>query len=213
LSRAEIINQVWEIRKQLEDPAQLTNLVFMGMGEPLANYQALVSAIEALTNSDWGMKFAARRITVSTAGLAPRIPQLGRDTRVNLAVSLNAVDDATRSRLMPVNRTYPLADLLAACRQFPLQTGRKITFEYILIQGLNDSIDHARRLAKLLAPVKAKINLIPFNPFEGSDFERPGEKAIRAFQALLLGKHYTSVVRYSKGQEIMAACGQLRGAR
>jgi 23S rRNA (adenine2503-C2)-methyltransferase len=213
LSRAEIINQVWESRKQLDDPHQLTNLVFMGMGEPLANYRALVSAIEALTNSDWGMKFAARRITVSTAGLAPRIPQLGRDTRVNLAVSLNAVDDDTRSRLMPVNRTYPLADLVEACRQFPLPPGRKITFEYILIQGLNDSVDHARRLAKLLAPVKAKINLIPFNPFDGSEFERPGDGTIQAFQALLLGKHYTSVVRYSKGQEIMAACGQLRDRR
>jgi 23S rRNA (adenine2503-C2)-methyltransferase len=212
LSRAEIINQVWEIRKQLEDPAQLTNLVFMGMGEPLANYQALVSAIEALTNSDWGMKFAARRITVSTAGLVPRIPDLGRDTRVNLAVSLNAVDDDTRSRLMPINRTYPLADLLDACRQFPLPSGRKITFEYILIKGLNDSVDHARRLAKLLAPLKAKINLIPFNPSNNSEFERPCEASIQAFQAVLLGKHYTSVVRYSKGQEIMAACGQLRGA-
>jgi 23S rRNA (adenine2503-C2)-methyltransferase len=212
LSRAEIINQVWEIRKQLEDPAQLTNLVFMGMGEPLANYQALVSAIEALTNSDWGMKFTARRITVSTAGLVPRIPDLGRDTRVNLAVSLNAVDDDTRSRLMPINRTYPLADLLDACRQFPLPSGRKITFEYILIKGLNDSVDHARRLAKLLAPLKAKINLIPFNPSNTSEFERPSEASIQAFQAMLLGKHYTSVVRYSKGQEIMAACGQLRGA-
>jgi 23S rRNA (adenine2503-C2)-methyltransferase len=212
LSRSEIINQVWEIRKQLEDPAQLTNLVFMGMGEPLANYQALVSAIEALTNSGWGMKFAARRITVSTAGLVPRIPDLGRDTRVNLAVSLNAVDDDTRSRLMPINRTYPLADLLKACRQFPLPSGRKITFEYILIKGLNDSVDHARRLAKLLAPLKAKINLIPFNPSDNSEFERPSETSIQAFQAVLLGKHYTSVVRYSKGQEIMAACGQLRGA-
>lgn len=212
LSRAEIINQVWEIRKQLENPAQLTNLVFMGMGEPLANFQAVVSAIDALTNSDWGMKFAARRITVSTAGLVSRIPDLGRDTRVNLAVSLNAVDDDTRSRLMPINRTYPLADLLEACRQFPLPSGRKITFEYILIEGLNDSLDHARRLAKLLAPLKAKINLIPFNPSDDSEFERPSEASIQAFQAVLLGKHYTSVVRYSKGQEIMAACGQLRGA-
>ncbi len=210
LNRAEIINQVWETRKQLDDPDQLTNLVFMGMGEPLANYDALVSAIEALTNSDWGMKFAARRITISTAGLAPRIPDLGRDTRVNLAVSLNAVDDATRSRLMPINRTYPIADLLEACRQFPLPSGRKITFEYILIKGLNDSVDHARRLAKLLAPIKAKINLIPFNPSEGSPFERPSEASIQAFQKVLIGKHYTSVVRYSKGQEIMAACGQLR---
>ena len=210
LSSAEIINQVWEIRKQLPDPAQLTNLVFMGMGEPLANYEALVSAIEALTNSDWGMKFATRRITVSTAGLTPRIPDLGRDTRVNLAVSLNAVDDETRTRLMPINRKYPIEDLLQACRQFPLPPGRKITFEYILIKDLNDSVYHARRLAKLLAPLKAKINLIPFNPSEHSEFERPSQASVQAFQAVLIGKHYTSMVRYSKGREIMAACGQLR---
>ena len=212
LNRAEIINQVWEIRKQLDDPTQLTNLVFMGMGEPLANYKALVTAIEALTNSDWGMKFASRRVTVSTAGLVPRLLDLGRDTQVNLAVSLNAVDDATRSRLMPINRTYPIKDLLAACRHFPLRSGRKITFEYILIKGLNDSVAHARRLAKLLAPIKAKINLIPVNPSEDSVYERPSEENIQAFQAVLIGKHYTSVVRYSKGQEIMAACGQLRSS-
>jgi 23S rRNA (adenine2503-C2)-methyltransferase len=212
LNRAEIINQVWSVRKQLDDPARLTNLVFMGMGEPLANYDALVSAIEALTDSDWGMKFAARRITVSTAGLVPRIPDLGRDTRVNLAVSLNAVDDDTRSLLMPINRRYPIATLLEACRRFPLRSGRKITFEFILIKGVNDSVANARRLAKLLAPLKAKINLIPFNASDHDEFERPGESVIQTFQSVLIDKHYTSVVRYSKGQEIMAACGQLRAS-
>jgi 23S rRNA (adenine2503-C2)-methyltransferase len=210
LTSAEIVGQAWEVRKQMADPGRLTNLVFMGMGEPLANYDLLVPALTALTDSDWGMKFAGRRVTVSTAGLAPRIPQLGRDTRVNLAVSLNAVEDEARSLLMPINRTYPIARLLDACRQYPLPGGRKITFEYILFKDLNDSPDHARRLSRLLAPLKAKINLIPFNPYPGSAFQRPSEKTIQAFQSLLIDKHFTTVVRYSKGLDIMAACGQLR---
>lgn len=212
LTPAEIIGQVWEVRKQMADPARLTNLVFMGMGEPLANYDALVQAITVLTNSDWGMKFASRRVTVSTAGIVPRILDLGRDTRVNLAVSLNEVDDTARSRLMPVNRTYPLAQLLDACRHYPLPKGRKITFEYILFNKLNDTPDHARALARLLGPLKAKINLIPFNPHPDIPFERPSEARIQAFQSLLIDKHFTSVVRYSKGLDIMAACGQLRVA-
>lgn len=212
LTPAEIIGQVWEVRKQMADPARLTNLVFMGMGEPLANYDALVQAITVLTNSDWGMKFASRRVTVSTAGIVPRILDLGRDTRVNLAVSLNEVDDTARSRLMPVNRTHPMAQLLDACRHYPLPKGRKITFEYILFNNLNDTPDHARALARLLGPLKAKINLIPFNPHPDSPFERPSEARIQAFQSLLIDKHFTSVVRYSKGLDIMAACGQLRVA-
>ncbi len=211
LTCGEIVGQVWEIRKQMPDPARLTNLVFMGMGEPLANYEALVSAIDVLTNSDWGMKFAARRITVSTAGLVPRIEDLGRDTRIKLAVSLNAVDDEMRDRLMPINRTYPIGRLLEACRRFPLLSGRKITFEYILFKDLNDSLAHARRLSRLLASIKAKINLIPFNPHAGSPFQRPSEERIQAFKDFLIAKHFTSVVRYSKGLDIMAACGQLRG--
>ncbi len=210
LTSAEIVGQVWEIRKQLSDPGQLTNLVFMGMGEPLANYKHLVQAIESLTNSDWGMKFATRRVTVSTAGVVPRILDLGRDTSVNLAISLNAADDAARDPLMPINRKYPIAELIDACRRFPLKTNRKITFEYILFKDLNDSTAHARKLTKLLAPVKAKINLIPFNPFPGSIYQRPSEASVQAFQAQLIQKHYTSMVRYSKGMDIMAACGQLR---
>ncbi len=211
LNHAEIVGQVWETRKQMDDPGQLTNLVFMGMGEPLANYDNLVKAIEVLTNSDWGMKFATRHVTVSTSGLVPRLLDLGRDTRINPAISLNAVDDATRSRLMPINRKYPIADLLEACRQYNLPKGRKLTFEYILFKDLNDGPEQARRLAKLLAPLKAKINLIPFNPYPGSAFDRPSETRIEAFKAFLMEKHFTCVVRYSKGQDIMAACGQLRG--
>lgn len=210
LASAEITGQVWEVRKQMENPDQLTNLVFMGMGEPLANYGRLVPALAVITNSDWGLKFSTRRVTVSTAGLVPRMLDLGRDTRVNLAVSLNAVDNETRNRLMPINRQYPIEALLEACKKYQLPRGRKITFEYILMAGVNDSLADARKLARLLAPLKAKINLIPFNEHAGGDFKRPGEDRIEAFQAVLIEKHYTSIVRYSKGLDIMAACGQLR---
>lgn len=213
LTFSEIVGQVWEVRRQMTDPARLTNLVFMGMGEPLANYGQLLPALQIVTSSDWGMKFASRRVTVSTAGLVPRIFDLGRDTRVNLAVSLNEVEDEARSRLMPINRTYPIAPLLDACRNYPLPKGRKITFEYILFKGVNDSLQHARKLSGLLGPLKAKINLIPFNPFPESPFKRPEERRIQAFQSFLIGKHFTSVVRYSKGLDIMAACGQLRADR
>lgn len=212
LTCSEIVGQVWEIRKQMADPAQLTNLVFMGMGEPLANYNQLLPALQVLTNCEWGMKFATRRITVSTAGLVPRLLDLGRDTRVNPAISLNAVDNELRSRLMPINRKYPIEQLLDACRRYDLPKGRRLTFEYILFKDVNDSSQQARKLAKLLAPLKAKINLIPFNPYAGSEFQRPTETQIQSFQQILMGKHFTSVIRYSKGQDIMAACGQLRAS-
>ncbi|MEJ2154569.1 MAG: 23S rRNA (adenine(2503)-C(2))-methyltransferase RlmN [Desulfobacteraceae bacterium] len=210
LTTAEIIGQIWEIRKALPDPDKLTNLVFMGMGEPLANYRSLISALEILTNSDWGMKIAHRRITISTAGIVPRIKALGRDTKVNLAISLNAATDADRTALMPINRKYPIAELMGACRTYPLPKGRKITFEYILFKGINDTPDHARQLTKALAGLKAKINIIPFNPYPGSEFQRPDRKRIEAFQKALTDKHFTAIVRYSKGLDIMAACGQLR---
>lgn len=210
LTRGEIIAQVRDIKSRLEDPQRLSNIVFMGMGEPLANYKNLVSAIGIITDNDAGLRFAGRRVTVSTAGLVPKIGALGRDTRVNLAVSLNATDNDTRSRLMPINRSYPLEVLLDACRQFPLQPGRRITFEYILIKGVNDSRDDALRLAKLLQPIRCKINLIPFNPHAGCSFERPSEAAIKAFYDILFAKNYTVIIRRSKGQDISAACGQLR---
>ena len=182
----------------------------MGMGEPLANYKNLVSALDTITDNDAGLRFATRRITVSTAGLVTRFMDLGRDTKVNLAISLNATDNHTRSRLMPINRKYPLEILLEACRQYPLPAGRRITFEYILIDGINDTEDDARRLAKLLQPIRCKINLIPFNRHEGCDFERPPESVTQAFFKILFDKNYTVIIRRSKGQDISAACGQLR---
>ena len=213
LSRGEIIAQVRDIKKDLGDEKRLTNIVFMGMGEPLANYKPLVSAIGVLTDNDAGLRFASRRITVSTAGLIPFIPALSQDTRVNLAVSLNATDNQTRARLMPINRKYPLERLMEACRQYQPAPGRRITFEYILIKGINDSIEDAKRLVKLLRPIRCKVNLIPFNPHEGCTFERPAEKTIKAFYDILFAKNYTVIIRRSKGQDISAACGQLKSRR
>ena len=213
LSQSEITGQVRDIQKDLEDPARLRNIVLMGMGEPLANYTNVTEALRTLTDTSVGFAFASRRITLSTAGLVPKLLQLGDESSVNVAVSLNATDDRTRDFLMPINRTYPIAALLEACRRYPLKPHRRITFEYILIKGVNDTAEDARRLAALLSPVKAKINLIPFNPHVASRFERPEETVIEQFQQILLSKHYTVIVRRSKGQDISAACGQLRANR
>jgi 23S rRNA (adenine2503-C2)-methyltransferase len=167
-----------------------------------------VQAIRTIAGNN-GLQFSNRRITVSTAGLLSGIDDLGRDVKVNLAVSLNAPDNDTRSRLMPINRTYPIEKLLSACRRFPLPSRRTIMFEYVLIAGVNDSPEHAEQLAKLLRPLRAKINVIPFNPFPGTEFTRPGDDVIEAFQRILLARHYTAVIRHSKGADICAACGQL----
>ena len=212
LGQGDIIAQVRDIQKELSKPALLTNIVLMGMGEPLANYANVTAALNTLTDNGLGFRFAGRRVTLSTAGLAPRLMQFGRDTTANIAISLNATDNRTRDFLMPINKTYPIENLLAACRHYPLRPHRRITFEYILIKGVNDSEADARRLAVLLSQVKAKINLIPFNPYPDSEFERPEEAVIERFQQILLDKHYTVMVRRSKGGDISAACGQLRAA-
>jgi 23S rRNA (adenine2503-C2)-methyltransferase len=214
LSVAEIISQVRDARfyllqKKIE-PLKLSNIVFMGMGEPLANYENLIHALSIIMDTDYGMKFAARRVTVSTSGLIPKIEQLGMDTDVNLAISLNATDDETRSRLMPINDKYPISDLLEACGRFAMKPRNKITFEYILIQGINDSKQDALNLVKLLAPIRAKVNLIPFNEHEASAFKRPDQKQVLAFLQILLDRNMTAMTRKSKGADISAACGQLK---
>lgn len=209
LTAAEIVSQVRDIKRDV-GTQPLSNIVLMGMGEPLANYDNVVRAVRILTDADFGLDFSTRRVTLSTSGLVPELEQLGKDVQVNLAVSLNASDNETRSRLMPVNRKYPLESLLDACRRYPLPPRRRITFEYILIRDINDTVEDARRLAKLLRPVKAKINLIPFNAHPGSPFQRPDENTILNFQDILVQHHYTAMIRYSKGQDISAACGQLR---
>jgi len=210
LTPGEIISQVRDISHLSVGVRNITNIVLMGMGEPLANYQNVVNALKVITDSDVGMKFSSRRITLSTAGLVPKMSHLGKDSQVNLAISLNAPDNDTRSRLMPINRKYPIEKLIAACTDYPLKNRKKITFEYILIKGVNDTPEQARQLAKLLRPVKAKINLIPYNTYEGSPYERPDEEAIFRFQDILIANHYTVMIRRSKGQDISAACGQLR---
>jgi 23S rRNA (adenine2503-C2)-methyltransferase len=209
LQPAEIVNQVCAVQDDVPPPNLLTNIVFMGTGEPLANYKSVVQAIDTITGNN-GLQFANRRVTLSTAGLVPRIDDLGRDTKASLAISLNAADNKTRNALMPINRTYPIEVLLSACRRFPLPSRRMITFEYVLIAGLNDRPEDAKRLARILGPLRAKINIIPLNSFEGSAFRRPDEATILAFQKLLMDHHYTAIIRRSKGGDIGAACGQLR---
>lgn len=210
LTLGEILAQVRDIKNGLAAPETLTNIVFMGMGEPLANYRNVVAAIHLLTDNKAGFGFSRRKITVSTAGLVPEMEALGRDTQISLAVSLNATDNTTRSQLMPVNRRYPIETLLEACRRYPLQPHRRITFEYILLEGINDRPVDARRLATLLRPIRAKINLIPFNEYESCRFRRPREEVILQFQKNLVDQGYTVIIRNSKGHDISAACGQLK---
>ncbi len=207
---AEIINQILAVRNELGSASRITNLVFMGMGEPLANFENVVKALAIIT-APWGLNYSRRRVTVATVGLAPLIPRLGQTVRVNLAVSLNAPDNAVRRRLMPVTDRYPLEAVLAACREFPLPPHRRITFSYVLIKGVNDSPFQAKQLAKLLRGLPAKINLIPFNPHTALPWERPDDAAVDAFQEVLVQAHYTTIVRQSRGSDIAAACGQLAG--
>ena len=209
LTKAEIISQVRDIKSHLGDSERLTNIVLMGMGEPLANYNNVVSAANLITDSDVGLGFSSRRLTISTVGLVPKLSDLGRETSVNLAISLNATDNKTRNKLMPINRKYPIEQLLEACARYPLKPRGKITFEYVLIKGMNDSIEDAQRLVKMLRPIQAKINLIPFNDYPGSDFMCPEESVILKFKEYLNKNNYTAIIRHSKGQDISAACGQL----
>ncbi len=211
LTPAEIVEQVIHVRRSMEVPEKLTNIVFMGMGEPLANYDAVVKAIGNMVAED-GMNFSHRKVTLSTCGLVPRMSDLGRDVTVNLAVSLNAADNDIRSSLMPVNRKYPLPELMRACKDFPLPNRRMITFEYILIRGVNDREEDALKLVKLLQGTRAKINLITLNPHSSLDFSPPSLEEVLRFQEILISHNYTAMIRKSKGQDISAACGQLSGA-
>lgn len=189
-------------------PAKITNVVFMGMGEPLANFDHVAEALWRITEL---MRISPRRITVSTSGVAPKIPELGEKApAVNLAVSLNATTDTVRSRLMPVNKAYPLRVLLDACRAFPLPARRRITFEYVLLGGVNDTPEDAKRLAKLLKGIPSKVNLIPFNPYQEAEFGRPDDRRVLEFQDILVAAHITALIRKSKGRDILAACGQLK---
>jgi 23S rRNA (adenine2503-C2)-methyltransferase len=208
LTTAEILNQVSAVLKTEKLKEKLPNLVFMGMGEPLLNYENVLKSLKILL-SPWGFNFSHRKITVSTAGIIPLIRQLAEDLPVNLAISLNAPDDEIRSYLMPVNKKYPLKQLLKEARSFPVPARKRITFEYILIKEVNDAPAHAEALARLLKNIPCKINLIPFNELPGFRFQRPEDKRILQFQSILHNHHFTAPIRISKGSDIVAACGQL----
>jgi 23S rRNA (adenine2503-C2)-methyltransferase len=214
LAAGEIVDQVHRANRRLVElgegpaPRPLTNLVFMGMGEPLHNLDALLPALGLLLHPE-GPDFSHRHVTVSTSGIVPAMARLGAETQVKLAVSLNATTDAQRDRLVPVNRKWPIAQLLEACRRFPVRQGRRITFEYVLLGGVNDGDDDARRLARLVAGIPAKVNLIPYNENPGLGFEAPAPGRADAFRDVLLGARVTAVVRRNRGRDIAAACGQL----
>ena len=208
---SEILNQILAVRETLTDKTSITNVVLMGMGEPLANYKNTLKAIELMTNPD-AFKFSSRRITLSTVGLLPELEQLAKEKiSFRLAISLNASDEETRSYLMPINRRYPLKKVLEACRNFPLRPRTRITFEYVLVEGVNDSSQDAKRLLKILGGIPSKVNLIPLNEAPGIPFKKPSEKKIKQFQEILMEGGLTAIVRASKGTEISAACGQLQG--
>jgi 23S rRNA (adenine2503-C2)-methyltransferase len=210
LTTAEILDQIIKMKRSLNESGEnITNIVFMGMGDPLDNIEAVAKAITILT-METAFGIGQRKITVSTCGLIPgmkRLPEIYK--HIGLAISLNAPDDNLRNRLMPVNRKYPLGKLMEAVREFTKITRRRVTFEYILIDGVNDSPEHARKLLALARSVPSKINLIAFNEFEGSPFRRPSDEKIEVFQRILFEGNVTVMLRKSKGTDILAACGQL----
>jgi 23S rRNA (adenine2503-C2)-methyltransferase len=226
LTAAEIVAQIMVARDQLGDwPGQappegafvpddggrfVSNIVLMGMGEPLYNVENVTAALKVLLDQD-GLQFSKRRITLSTSGVVPEIERVGEETGVSLAISLHAVTDGLRDELVPLNRKYPIADLLDACRNYPAASNaRRITFEYVMLKGVNDSIDDARRLVRLLKGIPAKINLIPFNPWPGSRYECSDWEQIERFSEVVFDAGYSSPVRTPRGRDILAACGQLK---
>ena len=209
LKAHEIVDQILTAQDRLQPGDRISSLVFMGMGEPLANFEELSEALTRLTDTDWGVGFPKRRITISTAGFSQRLHDVAR-LGVNLAVSLNATTSEQRARLMPMmNRLHPLPDLLAACRAYPIPANRSLTFEYVLLSGENDSADDAVRLGRLLRGIRCKINLIPFNEFPNSPFRRPADSVIATFQTILRQKGYDVFVRHNRGRDVWGACGQL----
>jgi 23S rRNA (adenine2503-C2)-methyltransferase len=210
LDAAEIVDQVISIRRQLPPGEEISNVVLMGMGEPLRNYEQSVKACRLMNDPD-GLAIGARRITLSTAGVVPGIRRLAREgLRLGLAISLNATTDHMRDMLIPLNKKYPIAQLLAAAGEYVRATIRPVTFEYVLMAGVNDSKGDADRLSDLARKVPCKINLIPYNPVPGKPFQRPAREAVTRFRERLYPRCPTVTLRESKGTDIQAACGQLR---
>jgi 23S rRNA (adenine2503-C2)-methyltransferase len=224
LTTAEIVGQVWLAKRELgefeegkQQPGTLgerriiTNVVLMGMGEPLANFRNVIPALRILTD-DFGFDLSRRRVTLSTSGLVPQIYKLAEETNVALAVSLHAPNDELRNELVPINRKHPIAELLAACWHYiDEQNGRSVTFEYVMLEGVNDSVAQARELVKLLRGHPAKMNLIPFNPFPGTRYKRSPAPVIQRFRDELIRSGVLATIRRTRGDDIDAACGQLAG--
>jgi 23S rRNA (adenine2503-C2)-methyltransferase len=210
LGADEIMAQVLLGRALLGEGERLRNVVYMGMGEPLANYDATARSLRLLTHPD-GVGLSTRRVTVSTSGLVPEIARLGEDFggNIGLAISLHAADDEARTRLMPINKKYPLATLIAALRRYPLPRRRRITIEYTLVAGKNDSLQDARKLVTLLFGLPVKVNLIPMNPIEASTLGPPDLSGVLAFQRVLCDAGYSCFIRRRRGDDVSAACGQL----
>ncbi len=213
LKVSEILNQILAVRKILPEKTSITNIVLMGMGEPLANYRNTMKATALMAHPD-AFRFSSRRITLSTVGLLPELEEMLKEkTPFRLAISLNASDEETRTDLMPVNRRYPLSKVLALCREFPPQRRIRITFEYVMVEGMNDSSLDAKRLIRILRGIPSKVNLIPLNEAPEIPFKKPSEERIKRFQEILMEGGLTAIVRNSKGREISAACGQLQAKR
>ena len=211
LTASEIVDQILEASRELPDRQRITNIVLMGMGEPLANYDNTLRAIEIMTDGSWGLGIAPRRVTLSSVGLIPQIEKLMAETNVSLAISLHAASEELRGRLMPVNRKYSLEQLMECCRNLPLPRRKRITFEYVLLSGVNDSVADAAALCRVLRGVPSKVNVIPFNPHPKSEFERPEDEAVKRFQQVLFDHNIQVNVRRPRGDDIAAACGQLQG--
>lgn len=210
LTLSELAWQVFSGRGILNEGEKITNVVLMGMGEPLANYDNVIKFLNVLVDGK-GFGFSHNKVTVSTSGLAPAIRRLAAESKANLAVSLNATTDEVRERIMPINRKYPMEELLSAVKDYCRIVKKTVTIEYVLLKNVNDTNEDARRLVKLLKGVPCKVNLIPFNEFPGCAFQRPDEHRVIVFHKILLDEGYTVLVRASKGGDILAACGQLSG--
>lgn len=213
LSAGEIVEQVVAIKKDNKIPPQKrVNVVYMGMGEPLDNFDNLIKAIKIISNFD-GLSISPKRQTISTSGISPMINALGNlEIGVNLAISLHATNNEIRNKIMPINRAYNIENVIESVRKFPINARKRVMFEYIMIKNLNDDLKHAKELLRLLDGIKAKVNIILFNPFIGSNFERPSEEKAREFADFLCNKGLLCTIRESKGIDINAACGQLRNS-
>lgn len=209
LTAGEIIGQIVRVNEDLSEKDRVTNIVVMGMGEPLDNYQPLVDALRLMVSPE-GMKISNRKITLSTSGLVDKIKDFQEENiHVNLAISLNATLDEVRDQIMPINKKYPIDVLLDTLRNYPLKPNRKLTFEYVMLAGINDTDDDAKRLARLLKGIPSKINLIPFNRIDPSDYHPPSESRLLSFQNYLLSQNYSVFIRKNRGTDILGACGQL----